>query len=415
MTQHLIKQIPQNYLLPALGIACNLGWGKEAICQQLFGGQEPGMEHFTMTSLSSGKIIPTGRLPLELPTIGGELSFLNSRNNALLKIVLDQIEDWIDLAKQRYGKNRIAVVLGTSTSGMAEGEQGFIHKTQTGQWPTGYNYTQQEIASPSLFAALYCDVTGPAYTLSTACSSSGKALCSARRLLEADLCDAVITGGVDTLCQLTLNGFDSLELLSSSICTPFSQNRSGITIGEGAAVFLMTKEALIPSMESPIVYWGGGESSDAYHINSPEPEGQGAEQAIREALHQANLETSDISYVNLHGTGTKLNDRMESICTHRLFGPTLRCSSTKAYTGHTLGAAGALEAAFLWLSLSQDNGESIPIPSHGWDNQQDQDLPQLSFSEAGDRIKSHSFYALMSNSFAFGGSNVSIILGKEAL
>ncbi len=399
--------------LPALGIACSLGVGKKAVMRVLF-ETEGGISQKTMqeTILPSGKHVPVGRIPVELPPLSQEFVSFNSRNNALLKMVLDEIGNVINEVKARYGAHRIGVVMGTSTSGMAEGERAFIHKSQTRSWPSDYAYDQQEIASPSNFTALYCGLEGPAYTLSTACSSGSKALCSAQRLLQAGICDAVITGGVDTLCDLTLNGFDSLELLSETVCTPFSQNRQGITIGEGAAIFLMTREALTSCPEG-ILFAGGGESSDAHHINSPEPDGQGAERAIRQALDMAGLGTEDIAYINLHGTATQLNDSMESICVNRVFGDATPCSSTKALTGHTLGAAGAIGAAFLWLSLSQEKEKTIPLPPHVWDGQWDPLLPKIRFANAGERVSSMGEkFALMSNSFAFGGSNVSVILSK---
>lgn len=399
--------------LPALGIACSLGIGKAAVIHALFEREETAeKDHQQTMSLSIGRQVPVGRLPLELLPLPSELSSLNSRNNALLKLVLDEIEGPITEAKNKYGAHRIGIVLGTSTSGMAEGEQAFIHKTKTGCWPEDYAYDQQEVSSPSTFTSQYCEIDGPAYTLSTACSSGSKALCSAKRLLDIGICDAVITGGVDTLCDLTLNGFDSLELLSDTVCSPFSKNRQGITIGEGAAVFLMTRETFLNASES-IIFAGGGESSDAHHINSPEPEGRGAERAILEALKIAGLEKSDIDYINLHGTATQLNDSMESICINRVFGDNIPCSSTKARTGHTLGAAGAIEAAFLWLSLSQEKEGSIPLPAHHWDGQWDPALPRLKLCEIGARtFPKEGNFNLMSNSFAFGGSNVSVILTK---
>lgn len=394
--------------LSALGIVCSLGIGKATVTQSLFEGKCTLQE----TKLLTGKQVLVGRVPFDLPSPPEQFSSLNSRNNALLKGALDEIKDSIEEVKNRYGSHRIGVVLGTSTSGMAEGERAFTYKAKTGCWPSDYTYEQQEISSPSSFVIQYCNLTGPNYTLSTACSSGSKAMCSARRLLESGICDAVITGGVDTLCDLTLNGFDSLELLSDEICTPFGANRKGITIGEGAAVFLMTREALTSDSER-IIFAGAGESSDAHHINSPEPEGHGAQRAIEEALSMANLKKENIIYINLHGTATQLNDSMESICINRVFGDDVPCSSTKALTGHTLGASGAIEAAFLWLSLSQEKNETIPLPPHICDGQEDPTLPKIRLVKIRERVSpKREEFALMSNSFAFGGSNVSVILTK---
>jgi 3-oxoacyl-[acyl-carrier-protein] synthase-1 len=396
--------------LPALGMACTLGLGKQEICRSLFRAHTSPLTF--QASLLSGKTTFIGRVPFELPELPIKFKFLSSRNNRLLRLALDEIAQAVERAKKTYGASRIGVVLATSTSGMGEGEQGFSMRKQTGKWPDHYHYGQQETASPSLFASQYFSLNGPSYTISTACSSGSKALCSARRLIQAGMCDAVISGGVDTLCNLTLNGFDSLEVLSEAICNPFSKNRTGITIGEGAAVFLMTKENA--GIDEPIEFLGSGESSDAYHISAPDPEGASAEIAIREALDMAGIGIQEIGYINLHGTATSLNDKMESQCMNRMFGENLPCSSTKALTGHALGAAGAIEAGFLWLALSQEKEGTIPLPPHIWDGERDFTLPPLRLSKPGERIGAiNGRFSLMSNSFAFGGSNVSTIFSKN--
>lgn len=392
--------------LPALGIACPLGKGKQTVTQHLFNNQTSAAEYVT---LLSGKRVPARYIPFELPELTRQFITLDSKNNRLLRVALDEVADAIQTAITRYGANRVSVVMATSTAGMLEEERGFAQKLHHGEWPKDYYYTQLELGSPSLFVAQYFALNGPAYTISTACSSGGKALCAAQRLIQAGICDAVITGGVDTLCNLTLNGFDSLELLSEKICTPFGQYRDGINIGEGAAVFLMTRE---PLADNTVEFAGGGETSDAYHISSPDPTGKGAIAAIHAALQQANLTAADIDYINLHGTGTRLNDAMESDCTKTLFGNT-PCSSTKALTGHTLGAAGAIEAAFLWLALMQEQNGSVPLPPHSWDGVADPTLAQLHLTTVGERITAtKNRFAMMSHSFAFGGSNVSVILTK---
>lgn len=394
--------------LSDLGIACSLGLGKASVARALF--QERSCPIQSKWNLLSGKVVPVGKVPFELPELPTEWIKFNSRNNKLLKLALDEIKPSIEYAIGKYGPSRLGIIMATSTSGMHEEEQAFIHKHHTGEEPVAYHYAQSEISSPSLFASLYLGINGPAYTISTACSSSGKALCSARRLISTGFCDAVVVGGVDTLCALTLNGFDSLDLVSNAICSPFSKNRSGITIGEGAAVFLATREGMSTAIELS----GCGESSDAYHISCPDPEGLGAEIAIKNALSMASKKPEAISYINLHGTGSLLNDTMESICINRIFGDKIPCSSTKALTGHTLGASGAIEAAFLWLALIQDDNGKIPLPRHAWDGEMDPSLPPIpliGFGEYASPINGQ--YALMSNSFAFGGSNVSIILKKH--
>lgn len=393
--------------LSALGIACTLGRGKQEVAKNLFRHNSNPIKSEWL--LGSKKTVPVGKVPFELPALPDTLLSLNSRNNRLLKVVLDEIKDPIEASIAKYGPARIGIIMATSTSGMFEEEQAFIEKHQTGNIPAQYHYSQSEISSPSIFASQYLGIQGPAYTISTACSSSGNAICSAKRLLKAGICDAVIVGGVDTLCDLTLNGFDSLELLSEKICNPFSKNRNGITIGEGAAVFLATREGTSADIELS----GCGESSDAYQICCPEPEGLGAKIAINNAIRDAGLKPDEISYINLHGTGTTLNDSMESVCINRIFGDKLPCSSTKTLTGHTLGASGTIEAAFLWLALSHEEHGKIPLPPHFNDCVADTHLPKIRLTGIGEFASPiNGAFAVMSNSFAFGGSNVSVILKK---
>jgi 3-oxoacyl-[acyl-carrier-protein] synthase-1 len=237
------------------------------------------------------------------------------------------------------------------------------------------------------------------YTVSTACSSSANAFASAQRLFASGRCDAAVVGGGDSLCRLTLNGFDSLESLSSGVCNPFSANRNGLNIGEGACVFLVTREP------SGIRLCGIGESSDGYHVSAPDPSGRGAEAAIRGAIAQAELTPKDVGYVNLHGTATPKNDAMESGVVSRVLGE-VPCSSTKPLIGHTLGAAGAQELGLCWLLLSELN-ETRRLPKHLWDGVQDPSMPQLNFVEDDERFTRDVF---VSNSFAFGGSNTAIAI-----
>lgn len=259
-----------------------------------------------------------------------------------------------------------------------------------------------EIGTAAPFAAAALDVQGPAFTLSTACTSSAKAFAAARRLLQLKLCDAVVVGGVDTLCELTLQGFESLESTSIERTNPMSRNRNGINIGEGAAVFLMTRD------EGAVRLAGVGESSDAHHISAPDPRGVGGELALRAALADAGVAPADIGYVNLHATATRKNDEMEAHLMARVFPQGVPTSGTKPMTGHLLGAAGATELGFAWLTLTRSDW---PLPLHRWDGEADADLPTLDLvqetrflsREAGTRH-------VMSNSFAFGGSNVSLIL-----
>jgi 3-oxoacyl-[acyl-carrier-protein] synthase-1 len=237
--------------------------------------------------------------------------------------------------------------------------------------------------------------------VSTACSSSAKVFASARSLIFAGVCDAVLIGGVDSLCAMTLCGFSSLEAVDPNITNPMRANRAGINIGEAAVLFMLSKGG------QGVQLLGVGESSDAHHMSAPEPDGVGAEAAMRAALADAGLRPEDIDYVNLHGTGTIHNDSMESKAVARVFGLNTPCSSTKALVGHTLGAAGAIEAAFCWIALNTQ-GDEVPLPPHIWDGCRDPELPEIRLVESGEFGP---IRFTLSNSFAFGGSNCSVILG----
>ena len=391
--------------LNALGLICSLGRGKRQVAERLFAGDDSGM--CAVSGWVPERALPVGAVQGQLPPIPAELSRHASRNNQLLLEAALQIRVEIEQAIHTYGRERIAVVLGTSTSGIHEASESLGTYLQAGQFPADYDYRQQELGAPADFLADWLQISGPAYVISTACTSSARALMSAQRLLDLGLCDAVLCGGVDSLCKLTLNGFSALEAVSGQRCNPFSVNRNGINIGEAAALFLMTRSA---AHAPAIALLGGGASSDAHHISAPEPAGRGALQAMHKALARAGLQAGQISYLNLHGTATQHNDAMESRAVASLFPEGLPCSSTKPMTGHTLGAAGALEAAFCWLSLSPDNPGNRLAP-HLWDGQADPELPALHWVTPQDRLASTAARYLMSNSFAFGGNNVSLIIG----
>ena len=356
---------------------------------------QPLREH--AQPLHDGRRVMVGAVSGELPSIPSELAVHNSRNNRLLLAALAQIRECVEQWRAKVGSERIAIVLGTSTSGIDEGIQVLAAETV----PAGYHYCQQELGSPALFLADYLEVSGPAYTLSTACSSSARAFISAQRLLAADMADVVLVGGADTLCGLTLNGFYSLESLAAAICAPFARERDGINIGEAAALCLLTREV------GPVALLGAGESSDAYHVSAPHPEGLGAEAAMRMALEQGGVQPEQVGYINLHGTGTRLNDAMEAKAVYRLFGDRVPCSSTKALTGHTLGAAGATEAALAWLLLTED----LPLPHQTYlADERDESLAPISLLLAPQPLARP---LVLSNSFAFGGNNVSLLLARS--
>lgn len=331
-----------------------------------------------------------------------------SRNNQLLWHALEQIEPLIEAAKARYGSERIAVVIGTSTSGVDENIPMFEQAAQGVAWEElTFTQTQQLMAAPAEFVVEAYGLHNLHYVVSTACTSGARALISAVRLLRAGLCDAVICGGVDTLSPLTVNGFAALEVLSDGLANPFSANRDGINIGEAAAVFVMTRDA---DFDGDMQLLGYGASSDAYHMSSPRPDGLGAIQAFQTALNHADLSTDDIGWINLHGTGTLHNDSMESIAVAEVFGSNIPCTSTKPQTGHTLGAAGAIEAAFAWGIAHPHYNPSGKLPPQWWDKAADAHLPAIALTDSESCWPSEKRIAA-SSSFAFGGSNCVLIIG----
>lgn len=340
-----------------------------------------------------------GQIKAKLPRLD-EYPEHKSRNSAVLAFLTDSIKDSINELKQKYSKDRIAIILGTSTSGLDETENELKKFMQTGVPSRDFYYKSQEFGDPSMFLADYLEIDGPAYTISTACSSSARALICGKRMLESGLVDAVIAGGADTLCKVPINGFNSMGVLSQERCLPFNKNRAGINIGEGGGLMILSKE------KASLELLGVGESSDAYHVSSPDPSGAGAISAMEMALNDASLKTDDIGYVNLHGTATKLNDAMESKAMASLFKGKVPCSSTKYMTGHTLGATGIVEAAILCYLLKHDL--DLPVQDFSHDEIDD------TLDECGlikEKIKAKK-KVMMSNSFAFGGNNASIIIAK---
>lgn len=382
-----------------LGIINALGAGKSAVLDSLLEEEQSGM--LPTGPLLTGRESMVGTVRQPLANLPPEFSDFDCRNNRLLVAAVTQIEDRVADLRSEYGPQRIGVLIGTSTSGIAAGELAMDELTANGEMPADYHYRQQEIGTAAEFLTRYLRVDGPRYTVSTACSSSAKVFASARRLLAANLCDGLVIGGCDSLCKLTVNGFDALSSLSKGTCNPFSVNRDGINIGEGAALFVLTRS------EAPIRLAGVGESSDAYHMSAPDPSGNGAELAIRQALDNANVAPDLIGYINLHGTATPRNDEMESRVIERIFGSEMPCSSTKSQIGHTLGAAGAQEIGLCYLLL---DGRDRRLPRHLWDGDADPALPTIGLTTNESRWDRDLF---MSNSFAFGGSNVSVIIGRS--
>jgi 3-oxoacyl-[acyl-carrier-protein] synthase I len=389
--------------LNALGVLNPLGSGKREVARNLTRGSREGL--VLRCDLIPERTVRVGAVSRDLPEVPTRLAPLDCRNNRLALAALAEIEDDIRTTIDCVGAHRVAVVMGTSTSGIAEGEAALARRIAEGAWPKDFTYARQEIGNLGRFVAEYLELDGPAYTIATACSSSAKVFASAQRLIAAGLCDAAVVGGADTLCRMTLNGFDSLDALAKDYCNPFSRNRDGINIGEGAAMFLMTTE------ESAVSLLGVGESSDAYHVSAPHPDGDGAVLAMVRALEAAGLQPVDIDYINLHGTATELNDAMEGRAVNKVFGERTACSSTKSMTGHTLGAAGANEVAALWLTLHHEFATGM-LPPHLWDGEIDPAIPRINLIPTECRITASDRTAMLSNSFAFGGSNASVIVGR---
>jgi len=342
-----------------------------------------------------------GAINAELPSLNDKAKHFQTRNNQLAKLALDSLYDELNDLKAKVSLDRIGVIVGTSTSGILEGEQAVKSKADNGAFTDGYDYKMQEMFNLADFIADDIGIQGPAFTISTACSSSAKAFVTAKELIEAGIIDAAIVGGVDSLCGMTVNGFSALNSTSASLCQPSSNNRDGINLGEAAALCILRKD------KGEIKLLGCGESSDAHHMSAPHPEGQGAITAMKQAVLTAELASSDIDYINLHGTATKKNDAMEAIAVNEVFGDLTPCSSVKGMIGHTLGAAGATEIGLCWLMMQNDNRVYIP---HCWDGVIDADMPELALTKVG-QCSLSKINNCLSNSFAFGGNNVSIVIG----
>jgi 3-oxoacyl-[acyl-carrier-protein] synthase-1 len=356
---------------------------------------------------SPGRPLPLGRVDpcLVLPPMDRWPLPDRSRNNQLALAALKQIRPAAERAIERFGAARVGVVIGTSTSGVGEAETALRDYVSTGALPMRFHYGQQELASAATVLATELGITGPAYVHSSACASSAKALASAARLIRMNACDAMIAGGVDTLCRFTVAGFAALESISMTRCNPLSRNRDGINIGEGASLFLVSREPATVRLR------GWGESSDGYHMSAPDPAGAGARLALEQALARAAVTAAEIEYVNLHGTATVHNDAMEAELIYQVIGDRVCVSSTKPFTGHALGAAGAIEAGVCWLAMQDDNVTG-KLPPHLWDGIGDPKLPVLQLAAPTTRL-GHPPRLALSNSFAFGGANVTLVFARD--
>ncbi|MDD4886586.1 MAG: beta-ketoacyl-[acyl-carrier-protein] synthase family protein [Thiomonas sp.] len=338
-----------------------------------------------------------------------ELAAFDCRNNRLAELALlqDDFTQAVQAAISRHGAQRVGVVLGTSTSGILQTELAYRRRDANGALPGSYHYAQtHNTFSLAAYVRARFGLLGPAMVVSSACSSSAKVFGNAQRMIAAGLIDCALVGGVDSLCLTTLYGFNSLELLSTQPCRPFDAQRHGLSIGEAAAFVLLEAAPARPA-DDAVLLLGVGESSDAYHMSSPHPDGLGARRAMEAALAQAGLQPAEIDYINLHGTATPSNDSAEGRAVGALFGATTPCSSTKGATGHTLGAAGGLEAVFSLLALRHG-----VLPGGVGATALDPAIASVAPLNYLLEARPSAPRRVLSNSFGFGGANCSLVLAR---
>ncbi len=361
---------------------CNLGNNIDEIFEHALCGKNSFLT--PDESIIKGETFYFGKINCKLPDILN-INY-NLRSNRLLLYLINRMDKKINEILNKYPQNKIGVVAATTNSGIEEYEKSKIKK-------------HFEIGNPAEFIHNHLRLKGFYESVSTACSSGVKAFSTARKLINNEICDAVIVAGVDSLAKLPIFGFHSLEVLSHQKSNPFSKNRNGINIGEAAALFVVEKN------DSGILIKGIGETSDAYHAATPDPKGYEAARAIKMALDEANLEPDAVDYINLHGTGTKSNDLMEANAVYNIFGSCVEASSTKPLTGHCLGAAASLETALCCHTIKFNK-----ILPHVYDGEYDFELPKINLiTKSADKKIDN----VLSNAFGFGGTNAVIILGRN--
>ena len=370
-------------------------------------GRRTGLQPCTLAGMPED--IWIGRVPgLEQVALPPALAGYACRNNRLAELALstDGFAAAVLAARQRHGAGRIAVVLGTSTAGIEQTEQAWRRREpESGTLPADFDYDRtQDLQALPRYVRARLGLRGPALAVSTACTSGARAMMEAAGLIAAGVVDAAVAGGVDTLCRMTLHGFAALELLSRGGPTrPCAADRDGISIGEGAGLVLLQRPADAPAGAPRLL--GAGASSDGHHMSSPHPEGLGAVTAMRAALDAAGYAAGEVGYVNLHGTGTRANDAMEDRAVHHLFQDRVPCSSTKGWTGHALGASGAIEALIGVLCI-----EDGLIPGClGVQATDPAFRSAIAIANRPARLR-----RVISNSFGFGGSNCCLVLGTAA-
>ena len=343
---------------------------------------------------------------LDETPLAGTLAGFDCRNNRLAAHALaqDGFMDSVAAAREHYGAARIGVFLGTSTSGLLQTETAYRHRDpESGKLPPGFDYARtHNTYSLARFVRSLLGLAGPAFVVSTACAATSKVFGNAARMIAAGVCDAAVVGGADTLCATTLFGFHSLGVMADEPCRPFDAERRGISIGEAAGFVLLERPNARHDGDT-VLLQGVGESSDAYHMSSPHPEGMGAKAAMTQALAACRQEPAAIDYINLHGTATPMGDASEDHAVFGLFGGDVPCSSTKGFTGHTLGASGVVEAVFSALAIQHGF-----MPGSPHTRNVDPGLRSNYLVTGRDqRIR-----RVLSNSFGFGGVNCSLVLGR---
>ena len=394
-----------NFLISHFTLVSSLGRGLSATLAALREGRT-GLRPCAFETVSLPTYVGMAEGLDSDPTNEG-LGRYDCRNNRLARLALaqDAFSERVASARARYGADRIGVFAGTSTAGILNAELAFRRRDpETGALPQDFHYDEtQSTYSIADFLQRELGLEGPALVVSAACASTAKAFGSAARMIELGLCDAAVVGGADSLCLTTLHGFHSLQLVAEEPCQPFGEGRAGISIGE-AAGFALLERAEETADGSGVLLMGVGESSDAHHMSSPHPEGRGALGAMEKALAAAGLEAGEIDYVNLHGTATRIGDDAEDCAVFSLFGRSTPCSSTKGLTGHTLGAAGIVEAIISALCIQHGF-----IPASPTTGRLDPALRSRYLVEGAERP----IERVMSNTFGFGGSNCSLVLGRR--
>lgn len=392
-----------NFLLD-FGVINSISKNKKELYENYFLNIPNGLKENGDYSYNNDKKFSLGKIENEFFNFELENPYNNKINKMALHSV-NQLKPIIDEAKKIYGKNRIGVIMGTCENGSDETKDFILNGSVIDEKRI---LIMQSLNICCEFLKKYFDVKGISFTISTACTSSANAIISADELIKSEIIDVAIVGGADVVTDTVVYGFDSLDIVDYNKINSFSKNRHGINLGEGAAFFILSKENFIDSKDA-IILKGHESNSDSHHITSPDIEAKSTSICIKDALRKANLKIDDIDYINLHGTGTNLNDIMESNTLNKVGAQNIYCSSSKTAFGHTIGAAGSMELGICYLTLSSINREKI-LPMHLYDGEYDNNLQKINLVDR--KISLEQLNNCMSISFGFGGSNTCLIIGK---